>query len=140
MMEERSAGVLLYREDGKREYLLLHYPAGHWDFPKGHVENGESETETALRELTEETGVNEDEVELEDGFKEEIDYFYHKGRELSHKKVIFFLGRTCKGKINISREHQGFTWLPYDEALINLTFMNAKNLLKKAKKYLNDGR
>ncbi len=136
-MEERSAGVLLYRDVGEREYLLLHYPAGHWDFPKGHVEDGESETETALRELTEETGVREEEVELEDGFREDIDYFYHKGRELSHKKVIFFLGRTMKVKIKISKEHQGFMWLPYDKALNKLTFVNAKNILKKAKKYLN---
>ncbi|MFZ5500518.1 MAG: NUDIX domain-containing protein, partial [Candidatus Micrarchaeota archaeon] len=56
MPDEKSCGIVLFSEDGGRLYLLLHYTAGHWDFPKGHVEADESEAETALRELLEETG------------------------------------------------------------------------------------
>lgn len=135
-MEERSAGVLLFRDDEIKKYLLLHYPAGHWDYPKGHIEENETEKDAAVRELREETGVKEEEFELIDGFKETIDYFYKKRGELSHKQVIYLLGKTDKEKVKISREHQGHTWLPYDEAIDKLTFKNARDVLKEAKKFI----
>ncbi len=131
-MDEISAGVLVYRDTDPKKFLLLHYPSGHWDFPKGHIEEGESEKDTALRELREETGIVEEEVELHDDFKEEIEYFYKKRDELSHKKVIYFLGRSEKEGITLSEEHQGFEWLPYEEAKSKVTFRNARNLLEKA--------
>lgn len=138
MMEERSAGVLVFREAAERKFLLLHYPAGHWDYPKGHVENCESLRETALRELEEETGISPDEVELFDDFKEVIDYIYYKMGELSHKEVTYFLGRTDVDEVNISREHQDYMWLPYDEALKVLTFYNAKKIIRSAQEYLDE--
>ena len=56
---EFSAGVILYRQlKDSREYLLLHYPGGHFDFPKGHLEQDETEREAAYRELKEETGID----------------------------------------------------------------------------------
>jgi len=138
MLEEISAGVLVYREEEQIKYLLLHYPAGHWDFPKGHVEEDESMEETALRELKEETGINEGEVELKDGFRETIDYLYKKRGELSHKKVIFFLGKTEKEEVEISKEHQGFIWLPYQKAKQKVTFRNARRLLEKSQDFLEE--
>jgi len=74
--KERSAGFVVFteREDGKRLYLLLHYPSGHWDFPKGHVEEGESEIRAALRELREETGLTD--VEVVFGFRD-VDLLLH---------------------------------------------------------------
>lgn len=139
MIEERSAGVLLFRENGKREYLLLHYPAGHWDYPKGHVEEGETGKETALRELAEETGVEREVLDLVDGFRRTIDYIYRKNDELAHKEVIYLLGKTEKEKIVLSREHQDYDWLPYEEAMERLTYRNAKEILKKAREYLKEG-
>lgn len=57
--DEHSCGIVVFRnENGIRCYLLLHYPSGHWDFPKGHVEEREKRHETALRELEEETGIS----------------------------------------------------------------------------------
>ena len=54
--DEKSCGIVLFREEeGTRQFLLLHYPSGHWDLAKGHVEEGETEHETATRELLEET-------------------------------------------------------------------------------------
>ncbi|MFP4001387.1 MAG: bis(5'-nucleosyl)-tetraphosphatase [Candidatus Natronoplasma sp.] len=138
MLEEVSAGVVVYREDEPIKYLLLHYPAGHWDFPKGHVEEGESMEETALRELREETGITEEEVKLEEGFRETIDYLYKKKGELSHKKVIFFLGKTDKEKVTISEEHQGYLWAPYEKAKQKVTFMNARKLLDKSQDFLEE--
>ncbi len=138
MLEEVSAGVLVYRVVGVAKFLLLHYPAGHWDFPKGHVEEGETTTETALRELREETGINEEEVKLKEGFEETIDYVYKKNDELAHKKVIFFLGETEKEAIQISEEHQGYDWVAFDEAKERVTFQNARKLLTKSRAYLRD--
>ncbi len=138
MLEEVSAGVLVYRESQPIKYLLLHYPAGHWDFPKGHVEANESMKETALRELREETGIGDDEIELRNGFKETIDYLYKKRGELSHKKVVFFLGKTEKEEVKISEEHQGYLWLSFEKAKQKVTFRNAKKLLEKSKEFLKE--
>ncbi len=136
-MDERSAGIILFREEkDERNYLLLHYPAGHWDYPKGHVEAGESLEETALRELHEETGIPPKEVELQPSFIDKIDYIYQRGRELSHKEVLYLLGSTETKKVTLSREHQGYEWLDYDDAQDRLTFKNARNVLKKAEMFL----
>ncbi len=136
-MDERSAGIVLFREEGdERHYLLLHYPAGHWDYPKGHVESGESLKDTALRELEEETRVAEEDVELLPDFMDSIDYIYRKGKDLSHKEVIYLLGKTEKKDVSISIEHQGYEWLSYEDALDRLTFRNARQVLQKVEKYL----
>ena len=134
---EKSCGALIYRlENGKRLYLLLHYEEGHWDFAKGHVEQGESEGEAAFREVKEETGI--DDAELVFGFRERIEYFYKRGDMTYYKEVVFYLGRTSTVDVRLSKEHVGYEWLPYEKALDKLTYGNAKDLLKKAEKRLND--
>lgn len=143
MMQEKSTGFLIFRKDDekdKKEYLLLNYPAGHWDYPKGHVEVNETEIETAYRELEEETGIKKEDVEVYEDFRETIDYIYKKGRDISHKEVVYFLGETEDKGVDLSIEHKGYTWLPYKEALMKLTFKNAKDLLKKAKGHLEGKR
>src|SRR3989338_7748810 len=128
--DEKSCGIVLFREKNtERYYLLLHYPGGHWDFPKGHVEKDEKERETAARELLEETGIST--PEFSQGFRESVSYKYYKGRKLSNKQVIFFLAKTDFKDIKLSHEHHDFIWLPYDAALKKLTFDNAKGLLEK---------
>ena len=58
MREQKSAGIVLFRNDSdKNEFLLLNYPQGHWDFVKGKIEQNETSHETALRETKEETGI-----------------------------------------------------------------------------------
>lgn len=135
MTYERSAGILIYRQlQDSREYLLLHYPGGHFDFPKGHVEKEETEHETAYRELKEETGIEK--IVWIEGYREKIHYLYRRGSALMSKDVIFFLARTRQKKIKLSHEHQGSLWLPYKEAMEKLTFKTAKDLLKKAESFL----
>ncbi|MFC1750177.1 bis(5'-nucleosyl)-tetraphosphatase [Pseudomonadota bacterium] len=136
---ERSAGVVLFREgNGKRLYLVLHYPGGHFDLAKGHVEPGETDLQAAERELMEETGIEN--VELIDGYSETINYKYNRGPILVDKDVIFFLGKTDKEEIVISFEHRDSIWLPYEEAYAKVTFQNAKDLIKKAEEHLKGGR
>jgi len=134
--KEHSAGIVIYREkDGERFYLILHYPSGHFDLPKGHIEGEETEKEAAIRELQEETGITQ--IELKEGYREMIEYqFRHQGI-LIKKDVVFFLGETDEEKVTISHEHQGSIWLPYKEAYEKLTFLNAKQLVEKAENYIN---
>lgn len=135
--DEKSCGVVVYRIKGKEKlYLVLRYPAGHFDFPKGHMEKGETEHETAVRELLEETGIPD--IEFIEGYREEISYIYRKNGERSNKQVVFFLGKTLLKNVKLSHEHHDYFWLPYDAAFNKLTFNNAKNLLKKAKKILEE--
>jgi len=138
MLIEKSAGAVIFRrqpvrrpsEGGKIYYLLLHYQSGHWDFPKGNIEKGEKLEETVKREVNEEAGIAE--IRFLQGFKETIKYFYKlKGKNI-FKIVTFFLAETKTKEVKISWEHIGFKWLPYQEALEQLTFKNAKDILKKA--------
>ena len=135
-MQEHSCGFVLFRQvDENIYYLLMHYKAGHWDFPKGHVEEGESEVQTALRELAEETGIRE--VEVLDGFRYEYVYeFGGEGSRAKSKKVTFMLAKTAQIKTRLSREHIGARWVPYKRAEQMLTFENAKKMLKSANEYL----
>jgi 8-oxo-dGTP pyrophosphatase MutT (NUDIX family) len=133
MGREISAGVVLFRITGQREYLLLDYGA-HWDFPKGHIEKGEEPQITAARELQEETGIRN--AQFIPGFKESMRYFYRKGGEGMLKVVIYFLAETPTGNVTLSSEHSGYLWLPYEEALKRLTFRNARDLLSKANAFL----
>ena len=133
---EYSAGIVLFTENGGfRKYLLLHYPSGHFDFPKGHLENNETEIQAAIRELEEETGITNSEIIH--GYLEKIQYqFRHQGK-IIEKEVTFFLGKTDIEVVTISHEHQASVWLPYNETHKQLTFQNAKTLLENAEKLLN---
>lgn len=131
---ERSAGAIIFRRDTKIKYLLLHYEAGHWDFPKGNIEEGEIEEETAKREVWEETGIKD--IHFLQGFKEKIHYFYKKEGKTIYKEVTFFLAETKTTKVILSFEHIGYKWLSYDEAIKQLTYKTAKEVLKKAKRFL----
>ena len=136
MKEEISAGIILFNDNKSRQFLLLNYPSKHWAFVKGKIENGATSHEPALRETKEETGISD--VEFVDGFEEEIEYYFRAENQDIHKKVIFFLGKTKNLDIILSHEHLDFIWLDYDNALNKITYENAKNLLKKSKKFLDN--
>lgn len=136
-IEENSAGAVVFRlAGGTRLFLLLHYESGHWDFVKGNIEKGEKELETAEREAQEETGICD--LAFIEGFKEKINYFYKRDNKLTKKSVVFFLAETKTKEIKLSHEHIGFVWLPFEEALKKLTHKNAKDLLEKAEKLLDN--
>ncbi len=151
---EKSAGAVIFRrEKNKIEYLLLHYPPSaradcppkcrgaklrwardYWDFPKGHIEKGEKIEETVRREVEEETGLKD--IKFVEGFKEWIRYFFRFKGKTIFKIVTFYLAETKNEKVAISGEHIGYQWLPYNQAFEQLTFQNAKEILKKANQFL----
>ncbi|MCV0401304.1 MAG: NUDIX domain-containing protein [Nitrosopumilus sp.] len=136
MIEETSAGIVLFRkEDSKKLFLLLHYPSGHWDFVKGKMEKGESFQETAIRETQEETGITD--IVFIENFEEWIEYNFQYQGELVHKKVVFFLAETKTRDIKISHEHLDYTWMDYNTAMEKTTFDNAKTVLTKAQMLLS---
>ncbi|TXH01265.1 MAG: NUDIX domain-containing protein [Candidatus Moraniibacteriota bacterium] len=144
---EVSVGAILFRVGAQgREYLLLEYPSGHFDFAKGHVEAGEKESMTLKRETKEETGIEP--LEILD-HRMTIRYFYiAKGNEAQKRKeagrglwifklVHFYPALAAsEAEVKLSHEHTGFVWLPYREAVAKATFDNAKNLIVETEKTL----
>jgi len=132
MLEERSAGAIIYRElpSGKM-YLLLNYPSGHWDFVKGNIERGETLKQTVLREIKEETGISD--INFVDGFEDKVEYHYQRNGEVVHKEVIFFLAKTSTNIVTLSHEHLDYLWLTFNDTLQKLTYKTAQRLLKKVK-------
>lgn len=132
-----SAGIIVYyKPNGQPEYLLLQYTAGHWDLAKGKLEPGETNMQAALRELQEETGISK--IEMNEGFEESLKYVFkdYTGQPVE-KTVHFFVGQVHKKEVAIlSREHKGYIWLPYDEAVQKLTYQNAKDVLIKANEFI----
>ena len=126
---EKSCGIILF--NGDKVLILQHRDTnnaeGHWDFPKGHVEKGESETQTALRELTEETGIKN--LKLFSGFSHNIFYNLIKNEKEISKEVTFFIGVTNETNVILSEEHQDYAWLTYGSAIERLTYNNAKESL-----------
>ena len=133
-MDEKSAGAVVFRDTaGGRRYLLLQN-AGRWDFPKGGVEKGESELQTVVREVSEETGVKD--LEMVHGFRKVIEYFYRREGKNIHKQVVYLLGRTKEERVRISFEHQGFGWFSYEEAVDRASYDNSKMTLREAEEYI----
>ena len=137
MIEETSAGIVIFRkEETKNLFLLLHYPSGHWDFVKGKMEKGETTHQTAIREAKEETGITD--ITFIENFEEWIGYNFKYQGELVQKKVVFFLAETKTEEIKISHEHSGYTWMDYNSSMEKTTFDNAKTVLTKAQKLLSE--
>jgi bis(5'-nucleosidyl)-tetraphosphatase len=136
LFREQSCGAVVVLTNTEPKYLLLQYDAGHWDFVKGNVELNESEKDTVIRELQEETGIVD--ARFLDGFREKIEYFYRRQGTTIHKEVIFFLIETHTETVTLSFEHVGYAWLNYQHAMERLTFKNAKDVLQKAHELLKD--
>lgn len=132
-MEERSAGAVVFNDGGGRRYLLL-LNRERWDFSKGNMEKGESELDTVVREVGEETGLSS--LELVPGFRRVIQYFYRRDGRNVHKKVFYYLARTSEERVTISHEHQGSGWFSYEEALKKLSYNNSKETLREAHAFL----
>lgn len=138
VVHERSAGAVVYRQPPgqPREFLLLRYGAGHWGFPKGHVEDGETDPQAARREVTEETSIPPEGQRFIEGFREDTIYTFQRGRTRVEKKVLFFLVEVQQREVKISHEHTDFTWLPYQKAREQLSFEGPRRALHNAEEFL----
>src|SRR5688572_5324239 len=133
MIREQSYGVVpVY----KKQVLLLQHGKGYWALPKGHPEKGESPEETATRELAEEAGITEVEVDSDTKFSEQ--YFFRQKDELVNKTVTYFLGRVKNSKVKVqASEISDSKWLNFDDAIEQATFPETKRILTQAKVRLN---
>lgn len=136
MLQEKSCGAIIFRKNKEIKYLLLHYEAGHWDFVKGNLEQGEEERGTVVRETKEEAGITD--LVFVENFKEKIQYFYRKEKQLVKKEVIFYLAETKTKNIKLSYEHIGYDWLSFEDAVNKLTHKNAKDILERANDFLKN--
>lgn len=130
---EKSCGIVVVNND---KVLLLHYPSGYWDYPKGHVDGAETEHETATRELYEETGIKD--IQFINGFRYATSFHYRRNRYTYQKKVVYFLATTHENRVKISHEHQDYAWLTWEQASDRITFENSAYILQEAKTYWLD--
>ena len=136
MIEERSAGVILFNKTKGIQFLILKYPSGHWDFVKGNIEEGEKEKETVKRELFEETGI--DSLQIHQEFNEKVEYNYYKKNIKVHKIVSYYLAETDQKEIKLSFEHLDYKWSDYEDLMKLITFENSREILKKGNELIKD--
>ena len=136
MLEERSAGVILFNKTDGIQFLILKYPSGHWDFVKGNIEEGEKEKETVRRELFEETGISN--LEIHQGFNEKVEYNYYKKNNKVHIIVSYYLAETNQKQVKLSFEHLDYKWSDYEGLMKLITFENSKEILKKGNEIINN--
>ena len=131
--EEKSCGAVIWRAaDGRRQYLLARHNGGHWSFPKGHVENDETEEETALREIREETGLQ---ASIDTAFRHQVTYSPKPG---IIKDVIFFIAVPTGGAEHAQEaEISQLGWFSFQEAAERITYATDEEILLAAEAYLN---
>ena len=134
MKYEKSCGFVVYKEDqGAIKYLIIRASNGEYGFPKGHVENDETEHETAIRELKEETNI---EVQIIDGFRRHIVY-YLPNKVNVMKQSVYFIGKciTCNIVCQETEVSEAM-FVPMEEAIELLTFEDTKMILKEANEFI----
>ena len=134
---EKSCGALVFRRDSRTgEYYILmirHRPGGYRSFPKGHVEKGETERETAVREVMEETSV---EISIVPDFRHVV---YYTPAPAVEKEVVYFMAQTEQVYVHPRRgEIAQVEWVPLHRAEQYLTHGNDKKVLSAALRKLQN--
>lgn len=123
MKYEKSCGAVIFDGD---KVLVIQQVAGHWGFPKGHVEDGETEIETAVREIKEETNLD---VEIDENHRYVEHYSPEEGVE---KDVVFFVAKKVGGDVKVQEEEvREIEWLLPMDAMERLTYDSSKSILSK---------
>ncbi len=117
MIQPLSCGFLIVRGKPIESFLLMKHPR-RWDLPKGHVDEGETELQCALRELYEETGISADDIEIDPTFSYENRYMVNQkrygGKGFVEKKLLVFLA-WLKNPVRIKvTEHDGYRWFNWN--------------------------
>jgi len=143
MIRQKSAGFIIYRRHPQEglQYLVLYHRGNYWNFPKGKIEQGESELEGALRELAEETGLKN--VKVIDGFRQQTQFFFKENKdgksELIKKDYVLYLAEVPPGvEPHLSHEHHnGYGWFDLKTAQKFLRFKSLKEILAEADSIIN---
>ena len=123
MIKEKSCGCIIIEDN---RVLLVKHQKGHWGFPKGHVEENETEMETAIREVKEETNLD---VEIVDNKRYTEEYITDKGNE---KEVVYFYAKKIGGEIYSQEEEVSETkWFSFEDALQIITYKESKETFRK---------
>ncbi|WP_119015733.1 bis(5'-nucleosyl)-tetraphosphatase [Anaeroplasma bactoclasticum] len=132
MEREKSCGAVLYlMKEGKRFYLIEKMRLGHYSLVKGHVEGNETEEETALREIKEETNLD---AKLDTSFRQVITYSPKVG---VIKDVVFFVGEIVSLDVKAQEEEVNqILFLEFEDAINTLTYESDKEILRLARRHL----
>ena len=129
---EKSCGAVVYNPE-RQLFLIIKMLNGNWGFPKGHTENQETDIQTAIREVTEETGIN---IKILDGFKKSIKYIPFP--EVL-KEVIFFIGITEEEKVTIDKDEiEDYMWCSYEEALKMITYKPQRDIMESSLQFIKN--
>ena len=137
MKIEKSCGAVVFtKENGILQYVIIQAKNGTYGFPKGHLEGNETEKETALREIKEETGLC---VKFVDGFRKETSYTFTWNHEKIFKQVVFFLA-TYQHQTPTPQESElrAVHLMDFSTAIHKLPFDNLKNVLLDAHHFLTE--
>ncbi|XP_004600258.1 bis(5'-nucleosyl)-tetraphosphatase [asymmetrical] [Sorex araneus] len=142
-MALRACGLIIFRrcpvpkvDSSAIEFLLLQASNGihHWTPPKGHVDPGESDLETALRETKEEAGLEAEQLTIIEGFRKELNYVAWE----KPKTVVYWLAevKDYNVEIRLSHEHQAYRWLGLAEACQLAQFEEMKTTLQEGHQFI----
>ena len=128
MKKEKSCGAIVFNKEN--QVLVVEMKQGHWSFPKGHIEANETEEETAIREVKEETNID---ILIDNKFRRISTYSPYQGVT---KDVVFFIAKAANNNVVIQQEEiqsAGF----YDKTFVvnKITFKNDLNIYLDALKY-----
>lgn len=140
VLEDNSYGFVIYRiKNGEVQFLLIKHKQGHWSFPKGHKNYGETELDAALREVKEETGISDLKI-LNDTMTFEEEYNYHFNRKPIKKVVRYYLGKVDSSeKVKTDNiEVTEYKWENFNDALKTITFENTVEILKQSNEVLKN--
>jgi 8-oxo-dGTP pyrophosphatase MutT (NUDIX family) len=132
----RSAGGLVV--DGDRILLISTQAGRRWQLPKGHIEEGETAEQAALREVREETGVTGRMLAP----LSEVEYwFVERGARRVHKRVDYFLlDYVCGSAADFdAAEVSGAEWFSWDQGIAKLSFDNERRVVLQAREILEPG-
>lgn len=139
MLNDFSCGVIPYRlnRDGVREFLLIQHNAGHWAFPKGHPEQGETDLQAATRELAEETGLTQVQIDPQQPFDEHYRFTKKSGKQVN-KRVVYFLGQVALDHTVTLQEEEvcAYAWGDANQTRDRITFDEGRALFDQVLAYL----
>lgn len=136
VIKEKSCGIIPVKfRKGTPVYLLIQHNVGHWGLPKGHKNPGETDKETAKRELAEETG-----LELRKIFKTPFveKYLYRRSGKTFSKKVVYYIGLVKPGKVKMQKEEiKSYAWLNLKAAIHKLNYPEMRGIISQASKMVS---